>query len=151
VVGHLKISELAERAGVNVSTVRYYERAGLVPDPERSRAGYRLYGPDHETRLLLITRARRLGLSLEQISDLLDVWDGSNCASTRSRLDEVLEVNLADIAARIVELERFGNELRAVRTQLAGGPERCDRDVDCCTPDIPPTTPVRTTTIGESR
>ena len=50
----LKISELAERAGVNVSTVRFYERIGLVPDPQRSSSGYRLYAPGHEARLLFV-------------------------------------------------------------------------------------------------
>ena len=138
----LKISELAQRAGVNTSTVRFYERAGLVPDPERSAAGYRLYNPGHETRLLFITRARRLGLSLEQITNLLAVWDGTNCATTREHVIDTIDANLADIAARITELETFAAELRNTRTTLATGPELCDPDLACCTPPIVAPVPV---------
>ena len=128
---------------MNVSTVRYYERAGLVTDPDRSQAGYRLYNPGHESRLLFITRARRLGLSLDQIADLLGVWDGTNCATTRSRVVDILDTNLADITARISELETFVAELRDTRDRLATGPETCGPDLGCCTPTL--TTPVPVT------
>ena len=146
----LKISELAQRAGVNTSTVRFYERAGLVPDPDRSTAGYRLYNPGHESRLLFITRARRLGLSLEQITDLLAVWDGTNCATTREHVVETIDTNLADIAIRITELERFAAELRDTRTRLATGPEVCAPDLGCCTPAITAPVPVALTTQRRS-
>ncbi len=69
----LKISEVAERAGVATSTVRYYERIGLVPSPARTPAGYRAYDDAAEARLLFISRAKRLGLSLEQIAELLGI------------------------------------------------------------------------------
>ena len=149
VMNGLKISELAQRAGVNTSTVRFYERVGLVPDPERSTAGYRLYNPGHETRLLFITRARRLGLSLEQITDLLAVWDGTNCATTREHVIDTIDTNLADITARIAELETFAAELRLTRTRLATGPDVCDPDLACCTPTM--TAPVPVTLTSQRR
>lgn len=138
----LKISELAERAGVNVSTVRFYERAGLVPNPDRSLAGYRLYGPAHETRLLFITKARRLGLSVEQVAKLLGVWDGTNCATTRQHVVATVDANLLDIAARIAALETFAAELRDARARLADGPQVCDPDLGCCTGDMSGRVPV---------
>jgi DNA-binding transcriptional MerR regulator len=135
-VNGLKISQLAERAGVNVSTVRFYERIGLVPDPVRSRSGYRLYDPDHQARLMFITRGRRLGLSLEQIAELLVVWDGTNCGATREKIVTLLDLNLVDVRARISELQAFADQLEAARTRLAGadGPTVCDADLACCAP-----------------
>ena len=67
--GRVRISELAESAGVPASTVRYYERVGLMALPARTASGYRDYGEDAAARLLFITRARRMGLSCEQITD----------------------------------------------------------------------------------
>jgi DNA-binding transcriptional MerR regulator len=136
----LKISEVAARAGVNVSTVRYYERAGLVPDPERSAGGYRLYGAEHESRLLFITRARRLGLSLEQIAEMLGVWTGTNCETTRARLVQILDANLAELQTRILELTSFAAELSTTRQDLTGGPAECTPDLDCCAPTVLPAT-----------
>ncbi len=149
VMNGLKISELAQRSGVITSTVRFYERAGLVPDPDRSTGGYRLYNPGHETRLLFITRARRLGLSLEQIASLLAVWDGTNCATTRAHVIDTIDTNLADITTRIAELETFAAELRNTRAQLASGPDLCDPGLACCTPAM--TVPVPVTLTARRR
>ena len=65
----MRISDLADRVGVPVSTVRYYERIGLLPDPVRTGSGYREYDEGAATRLLFVSRARRLGLGCEQIAD----------------------------------------------------------------------------------
>ncbi len=141
----MTISELAERAGINTSTVRYYERAGLVPDPQRGTNGYRRYLSSHETRLQFITRARNLGLSIEQIAGLLAIWDGTNCATTRDHLAGVIENNLDEVEARIAELRAFADELRHVRTRLSEGPTTCEPGLACCTPDMTAATPVSLT------
>jgi DNA-binding transcriptional MerR regulator len=65
----VRISELADRVGVPTSTVRYYERIGLLYAPARTGSGYRAYDEDSATRLLFVTRARRLGLSCDQIAE----------------------------------------------------------------------------------
>mgnify|MGYP006176369751 CR=1 FL=1 len=80
--GQVRISELADKVGVPVSTVRYYERIGLLPDPARTGSGYREYDADSATQLLFVTRARKLGLTCEQVIELLPIWGGSNCTST---------------------------------------------------------------------
>ena len=67
----MRISELAESAGVPASTVRYYERVGLMGRPDRTASGYRDYGEDAAGRLLFIARARRMGLACEQITELI--------------------------------------------------------------------------------
>jgi len=73
-----RISELADAVGVAPSTVRYYERIGLVPAPERTSSGYRIYDSDAEARLRFIVRGKRLGLTLAQVRELLGVWDRTN-------------------------------------------------------------------------
>lgn len=87
----MRISELAERVGVPTSTVRYYERIGLLGAPARTGSGYRAYDEDAATRLLFVARARRLGLTCEQITELLPVWDGSNCAAASDRVGRLID------------------------------------------------------------
>jgi Hg(II)-responsive transcriptional regulator len=67
----MTVGELAARAGVNVETVRYYERRGLLPQPARTAAGYRRYEPDAVARLRFIKRAQRLGFTLHEVEELL--------------------------------------------------------------------------------
>ena len=67
----MKIGEFAHDAGVNVQTVRYYERRGLLPEPDRRPSGYREYGPDALDRLHFIKRAQELGFTLTEIRELL--------------------------------------------------------------------------------
>jgi DNA-binding transcriptional MerR regulator len=80
----VRISELADRIGVAPSTVRYYERIGLIPDPPRTPAGYRAYDDGDATRLLFVIRARRIGLTLEQIAEVLPVLPRPRAATGRS-------------------------------------------------------------------
>lgn len=134
----LRISELAQRVAVSASTVRYYERIGLVPPPQRSASGYRLYGADAEARLLFITRGKRLGLSLEEIADLLAIWDGTNCSPTQDRLSALLAAKQVEIREQIAELERFADQLADVEARLLAAPEvdGCAPDLACCAPEL---------------
>jgi DNA-binding transcriptional MerR regulator len=77
----VRISQLADSAGVPTSTVRYYERVGLMTVPARTASGYRDYADDAAARLRFITRARRMGLSCDQITALIPVWAGTNCGA----------------------------------------------------------------------
>jgi DNA-binding transcriptional MerR regulator len=91
----LTVSALADQAGLSPDTVRYYERVGLLPEPARSAAGYRLYDPAAVDRLRLIKGAQRAGLRLRDIGELLQVADQGQCPCghtetlLRERLDEV--------------------------------------------------------------
>lgn len=71
-----QIAELARRTGFSPPTLRYYEEIGLLEQPDRSKAGHRVYDRDDEARLQFIRRAKHLGLSLEEIRDLVGVWAG---------------------------------------------------------------------------
>lgn len=98
------IGRLAKSAGVNVDTVRFYEREGLLKAAPRSGGGYRLYGPQDTQRLQFIRRAKALGFSLDDIGELLRLTeDGQD----RGQVKAVAQRRVADLERRIAELERM--------------------------------------------
>lgn len=133
----MRISELADRVGVPASTVRYYERIGLLSMPGRTTAGYRDYDEDSEARLRFVARARRMGLTCEQIAEVLPVWDGVNCAAAQDEISRLVDLKRAEIVDRIRELERFAEQLDEVRATLAASPPpaACRPDLSCCVPE----------------
>ena len=140
----MRISELADQVGVATSTVRYYERIGLLTEPARTPSGYREYGEDAAARLLFISRARRMGLSCEQILDLLPIWDGTNCAAAQERVGQLITDKQAEIAQRVAELQDFAEQLDAVRAALEASPppQACRTDLTCCVPETDAAAPV---------
>jgi len=108
----LTIGQLAKKAGVNVETIRYYERRGLIPEPPRRESGYRQYGPDFVLRLQFIKRAQELGFSLNEIAELLALRVDSNtvCSDVKQRA----EVKIADIEAKIQTLQQMKQALVAL-------------------------------------
>ena len=89
----LTIGVLAEAAGVNVETIRFYQRKGLMQEPDRPQGGIRRYGEADLARVRFIKSAQRLGFSLDEIGDLLELEDGSHCTEAR----EQAERKLADV------------------------------------------------------
>jgi DNA-binding transcriptional MerR regulator len=135
----VRISELADEVGVPVSTVRYYERIGLLAEPARTSSGYREYDDTSATQLLFVTRARKLGLTCEQIVELLPIWGGTDCASTHGEIARIIDDKKIEIAARIKELATFAAQLDSVRTMLESSPppHACRTDLMCCVPSGP--------------
>lgn len=109
---------LATAAGCNLETVRYYESAGLMPEPVRGANGYRLYGADDVRRLGFILRARRLGLTIEDVRGLLALVDGHRvtCAEVR----EATLAHLASVRGRIADLTRLERTLADVSSRCSG-------------------------------
>jgi len=132
----MRISELADQLGVAPSTVRYYERIGLVPSPPRTPSGYRAYDDEATARLLFVTRAKRIGLSLEQIAEVLPIWDGVNCAATHEQITRLVETKRTEVLERMHELQRFAEQLDEVQVALeeAPPPAACLPDLSCCVP-----------------
>jgi DNA-binding transcriptional MerR regulator len=133
----MRISELAATAGVPTSTVRYYERIGLLGAPARTSSGYREYDDQAATWLLFVVRARRMGLSCETITDLLPVWGGANCAAAQERVGRLIDEKRAEIADRVSELQEFSEQLVKVRALLDASPppDACRTDLSCCVPE----------------
>jgi DNA-binding transcriptional MerR regulator len=99
----LTISELAASAGVNVETIRYYERKGILPQPPRTAAGYRQYSDTDRWRLAFIRRAKLLGFSLQEIAELVGAGEQRSVADVRriaaKRLERI-EQDLNELAGR---------------------------------------------------
>ena len=115
----LTIGQLAAEAGVNVETIRYYQRRKLFPSPKRSAGGTRRYGGAELVRLRFIKCAQRLGFTLREVDDLLELLEPVSCSKTRKIAAEKLE----QVDVRIRELQ----QLRAEFTGLLAA---CDANVD---------------------
>lgn len=110
--------DLAQATGCNIETIRYYEKTGLLPDPPRTGAGYRIYSAAHATRLRFILRARELGFSMEDIRGLMGLEDGT--APTCAEVKERTERHLADIRAKIADLRRVERVLTETARRCSG-------------------------------
>jgi MerR family transcriptional regulator, mercuric resistance operon regulatory protein len=125
----LRSGQLAKAAGVNVQTLRYYERRGLLPDPRRTLGGHREYGPEAVTVLRVIRGLARLGFTLDEISELIEV--GSH-HGPRPGLGAAAAAKLGEVDAKIAHLQQVRATLADVLT--AG----CSDLAECtCTPGCP--------------
>ena len=110
----LTIGKVAERAGVNIDTLRYYERQAVIPPPERNGSNYRIYSQDTVPRVRFVKRAQELGFTLAEIKELLDlrVSTEARCADVR---DQAL-AKIEDLNGKIRSLQA----MRRVLSKLAG-------------------------------
>lgn len=114
----LTIGKLADAAGVNVETVRYYERRGLIEQPT-SNGGYRRYGAAHVERLAFIRRAQGMGFSLDEIAELMQLNDMTDHLQAR----RLAEAKIATISERIAHLQQMQHALQhLVKTCKPGKP-----------------------------
>lgn len=118
----MKIGELAKAAKLTTKTIRFYEAEGLLPNPHRTPSGYRVYGLDDAGRLQFIRKAKRLGLSLEEIRGILQLHDRREptCVHVRSLLDQ----KLAQVEAVLRDLQEFRADIARLRDE-AGALEDC--------------------------
>lgn len=130
------ISQVAERTGFPATTLRFYEQSGLVR-PERTAAGYRCYDDTHIELLSFIGRAKGFGLSLEEITELLGLLDGDECAPVQGRLRDLVDTKIAAAHAKIAELQAFTVELQrfaeTLEVHTPDGP--CDDTCGCTADD----------------
>ena len=115
----LKIGELASATGTPVESIRFYEREGLLPAPERAANNYRSYGPEHEARLAFIRHCRSLDMALDEIRVLLRFKDAppQDCSAVNALLDE----HISHVTDRICELTELKKELTQLRRQCGDG------------------------------
>ena len=120
----MQIGQLAQRAGVAIDTVRYYERNDILPQPERQASGYRHYGEDDVARLSFVRRAKALGFTLAEIRELLAL---SGRRADMAGLKTAATGKLADVEHKIEDLTRIRDGLQALVASCPGhGPlDRC--------------------------
>ena len=104
----LAVGAFAAAAGVNVETIRFYQRKGLLPEPTRPYGQIRRYGDGDVARVKFVKSAQRLGFSLEQIASLLRLEDGTHCDEARLMAEEKLD----DVRAKLGDLRRIESTLR---------------------------------------
>ncbi len=114
----MKIGEVAKAAGIGIDAIRFYEREGLIPEPARRPAGYRMYSPDVVLSLRFIKRAKELGFSLKEISELLSLE--RNPKATAGDVKRRAEQKLTDLEERSRSLQRMRQALRKLMEQCAG-------------------------------
>ena len=125
------IGEVADRTGFTTSALRYYESRGLVAPATRTESGYRVYDDDSLLRLAFIARAKHLGCSLEEITDLAAIWDGEHCGPVQRRFHELVTSKIADAQIQIAELTAFAAQLQTAAGQLAGPASDAPCGDDC--------------------
>ena len=133
----LTIGALARDSGVNLETIRFYERSGLLPAPQRSPSGYRHYQQQDVRRLRFIRRGRELGFSLEEIRSLLEL--AAHPESPCESADQMVREHLDAIETRIRDLQNMRAELSKLAGCHSGHAEHCRLlealdDRHCCTP-----------------
>lgn len=103
------VGELARMTGLNTNTIRYYESLGLLPPAKRSESGYREYSPDDAERLRFIQRAKVIGLSLDEVKDIIDHAVGG--AAPCNRVAGFVEQKITEVDQRIKDLQSFRESL----------------------------------------
>lgn len=116
------IGEVADRSGFTASALRYYEGIGLVAPAARTGAGYRIYDDGTLARLSFISRAKQLGCSLEEITDLVSIWDGERCGPVQRRFHELVTDKIHTAQRQAAELAAFTAQLQTAAAQLSGDP-----------------------------
>ena len=121
----MRIGELAHKAGVEVQTVRYYEREGLLDAPARTGSGYRAYGPEHLERLNFVRHCRSLDMPLAEVKRLLELSGekGISC----DEVNALVRAHLARVQAKRKSLEDLERKLAALNAQCESG----HRVADC--------------------
>lgn len=124
-MGELRTGELAKRAGVNVESLRFYEREGLLPEPPRRPSGYRRYPADAVARVRFIKRAQELGFSLAEIRELLAI--GTDPEGTCGEVKEHMQSKITAVQRKIVDLQRIEQALHDLTERCPGNTtsDRC--------------------------
>ena len=115
----LTIGVMSKATGINIETIRYYERIGLLPPPPRTRGNYRAYTAAEQKRLNFVRRTRNLGFSIDEIRALLRLSD--NADTDCCEVTEIAQCHLAETERKIADLQALADELRLLIASCAGG------------------------------
>lgn len=130
----LAIGMLARMTGTKVETIRFYEKSGLLPAPDRTDGNYRSYEPSHLNRLSFIRRARDLRFSLDQVRALLDLSDDRNHSC--EAVDAIAKEHLASVERKITDLRALQGELDRMLKQCSCGTVAECRIIETLSPQL---------------
>ena len=129
----MTIGDLATETGVKPRTIRFYEKKGLLPPPQRSESGYRLYAEEDIKRLHLIRSARLLGISIRDVGGLLATAQHDSCGSFQGQVARLIVGKLDQVEANIKQMESLREDLRTAMGNLTDEAEGCETGVLECT------------------
>lgn len=115
----MSIGDLSMRTGVNIETIRYYEKVGLLPAPWRTGGNHRVYHPEHLARLTFVRRCRELGFGIDGIRSLLGLVEGGQ--SSCSDVQAVTLEHLQEVRGKIADLQRLEQTLSEAASRCRGG------------------------------
>ena len=142
----LRIADVASQADISTATIRYYERVGVLPTPERAANGYRTYDESTVERLGFVSRAKQLGCTLDEIVALSAAWEAGSCGPLQDGLQELVAEKLDATHNEIAKLTVLSTELtQAARTLADHRPDgACDDQCGCLNAAAPSPTPKAT-------
>lgn len=111
----MTIGQLSRTVGLSPRTVRFYERIGLLPEPRRTAAGYRVYEDDAAERLRFVLKCKLVGLSLDEIAQILAIRGGGRAPCTH--VLELIDRKLADVARQLAQLQSLKSQLCELRAE----------------------------------
>lgn len=117
-----RIAQAAELSGVPATTIRYYEEQGLIRPADRAANGYRTYDDRDVARLRFVSRARALDLPVDDLAELVELWEGDRCAPVAQRLHDQVAGRLADTRQRMAALAELAGDLQQVLARLQDPP-----------------------------
>ncbi len=123
--GTYSIGALAKAAGVPTTTVRFYERRGLLVPDTRSKSDYRVYGESSLDRLRFIRAAQSTGFTLEDIAALLELRDNAGTGQCKTEVRAMIDKRLADVDSRMADLKRVRTVLREAGVACGKAPGAC--------------------------
>lgn len=129
-MAEMKIGQLALRLDLNTQTIRYYERIGLLPEPERTEAGYRAYGQEDERRLRFVKNARSVGLPLGEVKEMLALHERGEAPC--DYVTEAIVRRAEEVERQIAELTEFKYELDRLHERAREQPDREPQPREYC-------------------
>lgn len=130
-VAGMRRGQVATAAGVNIETLRYYERRGLLAEPDRSLGGHRVYRPEAVTTLRVIKAAQRLGFSLDEVAELLELGHHRHTQRVDAGLQQSARKKLVEVEERITDLVAIRDNLTAALDAGCDDLRAC-ASADCC-------------------
>lgn len=126
----MQIGEVAQRVGLATSAIRFYEDRGLLPEPERTKSGYRDYDPGVVDRIRFIRAGQAVGLTLRELNEVLEIRDQGE--SPCRHVSDLLDARIHEVSHRIEELHSLRRDLTRLRTSASGlDPADCQPESVC--------------------